>query len=87
MMQKSIEITPVSAKKKVEVKTAGKYIVKATVGSTVKTPPKVQKGGIRKNGPVTLSPIQESMRVSVVDSFNGILEMNEKALKIVAKRA
>ena len=63
-----------------------KYKIKRAGQPTVIVQPHIRKGGIRRNGPVSLNPYKESMRVSVVDSFKGIQEMNDKALKIIAKR-
>ncbi|WP_019414884.1 hypothetical protein [Paenisporosarcina sp. TG20] len=50
--------------------------------------PVVRKAGIRRNAnQQSLNPNRRKMTVNVAESFIEIQKMNEKALKIVAKRA
>lgn len=45
-----------------------------------------KKAGIRRNK-VVLNPNKRDMHISVTESFEDIQKLNEKALKILAKRA
>ena len=57
-------------------------------GSPIVVQPAVRKAGIRRNrNHKPLNPNRRKMTVNVEESFVEIQEMNDKALKILAKRA